>query len=320
VRRPELAPRAWHTAGVRLLKSDLGDAASLARAIEGARRVVHLATGGGERWEDFERVMIGGTRAIAEACLAARVEQLVYTSSSAAYYLGDEGTTVTEETPLDSAADRRGFYARAKILCERILGEMHRTRALPVVIVRPAIVLGDSGTFRHSGLGLWTRDNHVIGWGAGTNPLPLVLADDVVDALARVLDRSGLAGESFNLAGDVSMSARELVAAIAERSGRPIVFHAQALWKSQSIELAKWLIKKAIRRPGAIFPSAHDLRSRAMRARFDCARAKRVLGWRPESDRVRFLERAFGWLAPPPPTAEPVPESIPQAAPETSTR
>src|SRR5262249_32989691 len=75
-----LAPRAWHTAGVRIVAGDLGDAASLARAVEGARRVVHLATGGGERWEDFERVMIGGTRAIAEACSAARVEQLVYTS------------------------------------------------------------------------------------------------------------------------------------------------------------------------------------------------------------------------------------------------
>jgi nucleoside-diphosphate-sugar epimerase len=82
----------------------------------------------------------------------------------------------------------------------------------------------------------------------------------------------------------------------------------------------KWLIKKAIRRPGAVFPSTHDLRSRAMRARFDCARAKQVLGWRPESDRARFVERAFAWLAPPPVAHEAVPDSIPSAAPETSAR
>jgi hypothetical protein len=111
-----------------------------------------------------------------------------------------------------------------------------------------------------------------------------------------------------------------MIGAIAERTGRPIVFHRQALWKSQTIEIAKWVIKKAIRRPGAVFPSARDLRSRAMRARFDCARAKSVLGWQPENDRARFLERALGWLAAPA-SAESVPGSIPsQAAPETSTR
>jgi hypothetical protein len=44
----------------------------------------------------------------------------------------------------------------------------------------------------------------------------------------------------------------------------------------------------------APYPSLYDLRSRGLSAQFDCTDAKRDLGWAPESDRERFVHRAFG--------------------------
>ena len=61
---------------------------------------------------------------------------------------------------------------------------------------------------QHSGLGLWARDNHCVGWGRGDNPLPLVLADDVADALVRLAAHEGneLDGKALNLAADPAMA------------------------------------------------------------------------------------------------------------------
>ena len=48
-----------------------------------------------------------------------------------------------------------------------------------------------------------------------------------------------------------------------------------------------------MRRPGVEFPSFRDLKSRSCARPFDNSRARRELGWAPESDRERFLQRAF---------------------------
>jgi hypothetical protein len=45
-----------------------------------------------------------------------------------------------------------------------------------------------------------------------------------------------------------------------------------------------------VRHPGRRFPSLRDWRSRSHRARFDCAKAKRVLGWDPAVGRGRMIE------------------------------
>ena len=124
--------------------------------------------------------------------------------------------------------------------------------------------------------------------------LPFVLVEDCADAIARALDLPASAGRTYNLVGDVNLSAREYVGELARRSGRNIRFHPQPLWLFQAIEIFKWVVKKATRRPGVNFPSFRDLKSRSCARPFDNSRAKRELGWSPVSDRERFIERAIG--------------------------
>ena len=57
-----------------------------------------------------------------------------------------------------------------------------------------------------------------------------------------------------------------------------------------------------VRHPEHIMPSYRDWESRTQKARFDCAKAKRVLGWQPVADRAALVERgtavpAREWLA-----------------------
>lgn len=281
---------------LRLLPGRLEDREALAAACQGAKTVLHLATGGGETWEAIERSMVQGSVAAAEAALAAGVDRFVYVSSIAALYLGgDDGVSLIEDsTPIDPQPEGREIYSRGKMAAEQALLDLHRQRGLPLVIVRPGIVLGEGTPLQHSGLGLWVRDNHCVGWGLGDHPLPVVTVDDVAEALALLALHEGhdLDGKALNLCTRTPLTAREIVAEMRRATGRDLHFHPRPLWLSQWMEIGKWLIKKLGRRPGATFPSYRDLKTRACVPPFSSRTAREVLGWQPVEDREGFLERA----------------------------
>ena len=146
---------------------------------------------------------------------------------------------------------------------------------------------------QHSGIGLWVRDNHCVGWGIGDHPLPLVLADDVADALvaAARFEGDALTGRAINLCARVPLTAQEVVDELREATGRRLHFHPRSLGLSQAMEIGKWLVKKAGRRD-APFPSYRDLKSRALAKPFSSRTARELLGWTPVEDREAFLDKA----------------------------
>jgi predicted dehydrogenase/nucleoside-diphosphate-sugar epimerase len=274
---------------------DIRNADDIARAAEGCRSIIHLVSGAPADWAGYQRLFVEGTRNVAEACLRSGAEQLLFASSIASYDLGHD-RTITESTPLDDDP-KRAEYTRAKVACERLLAQMHLDRRLPVTIFRPGVVIGAGGPVEHLGVGFWPNPTHCVSWGSRTDsPLPFVLVDDVVSAFVAAVGQQGLAGQSFNLVGDVRLSAEEYLEALREASGRDIRLHRQAIAKWYGIELAKWIVKVAARKPQNVFPSYRDIASRSLRAPFDCTRSKQVLNWTPVADRARFIELGI-WQA-----------------------
>ncbi|HEU4417978.1 MAG TPA: Gfo/Idh/MocA family oxidoreductase [Planctomycetota bacterium] len=291
VRRPGVLAHELRDGSVRVFAGDAADPQALAAAFAGATAVLHLATAAGDDDGAVETFMSTAVRAAAEAALAANVKRFVYASSTAALWLGSDGTIDGSASP-DPRPTARAPYARAKIAAERELAQVARS-GLEVTIVRPAIVLGDDGLLTHSGIGLWVRDNHCVGWGRGRNPLPFLLVDDCASGLVAALDAKAASGRQYNLAGDVRLSARDFVAEMARRTGRAYRFHATPLWCTWLQEVGKYLVKAMARRPRQ-WPSWRDLGSRSFRTVLDCSDSKRDLGFHPVADRERFLERVFG--------------------------
>lgn len=280
-------------ANPRLHRADVSNRASVDAVVAGADVVFNLASGGGNAWSDFERDIIGGARNVAEACLAHGVRRLVYTSSSAALFLGGNGR-MDEGDGTDSKPGGRGLYSRAKIEAERVLRSMHEEKRLPVVILRPAVVVGKGGLLSHSGLGIWPSPTRCVGRGPGYSPVPFVLVQDVVQALLASIDAPKVEGMTFNLAGDVRFSAREFVRLIAQSTGRDFQFAPRPLAIHFAIDVAKWALKAAGRKVENPFPSWHDLSSRTMSRQIDNGLAKRHLGWIPTNDIASFLDAAIG--------------------------
>lgn len=287
-----LAP-VFYEKSVVVLRGDVRNYADVENAIGTAPIVINLAHGGGGKdWNEIRAAMVGSAEVVARVCLARKVKRLLHIGSIAGLYLGSRQQPVTGDTPPDLLSVRRADYARAKAECDCMLMALHDREGLPLTILRPGVVVGKGGIAFHSGLGMFNNEQHCIGWNGGTNPLPFVLVEDVADAVCRAAKESAAIGKTYNLVGDVRLSARDYVSELAKALRRPLQFHPSnpiGLWL---LELTKWSVKALTGRKGRP-TSLRDIRSRGMEAQFDCSDAKQVLGWSPVADRTHFIERAI---------------------------
>ncbi len=270
---------------------EITDRARMLELLAGASVVYDLAMPVGLIWEDWERGVIAGGINVAEACLANRVRRLIYTSSTSALYLGKSGTATEASLGNEVSRQDRGDYCKAKSVVENKLLEMHCTRKLPVVITRPAVVMGPGGLMVHPALGDRVSDICLLGFGGGKTPLPCVLVDDVARALLLAKDAPGIEGLTFNLAGDVRPSASEFVSVLRERTRRNFRFYPRSLWGICAGELSRYLIKKAVKKPDNRMVPFRDLRSASLATQLDCSLAKQKLGWKPVSDGEEFYRQ-----------------------------
>lgn len=289
---------------LRLERGSLSDTEGMRAAVRGAKVVVHLATGNGATWEEVQRDMVDGSAALARAAAEEGVQRLIYVSSIAALYLGPDAPGWSEHEGLmdspeaDPQPDERSIYGRGKAAAERAVFAVGEETDLAVTIVRPGVVMGLGTAMQHSGLGLWARDNHCVGWGDGRHPLPLVWHEDVAEALAALAAYEGdeLDGQALNLCARVDLNAREVVAELARHSGRAFHFHGRSMHLSQGMELGKWVVKRVGGRKVDV-PSWRDLKSRSLRPPFACDLARRHLEWRPVEEREEFLAKVVRPMA-----------------------
>ena len=174
-----------------LVKGDLRDPAAVARALEGADAVIHLACISND--PSFElnpalgrSINLDAFRPLVRAAKAAGVKRFVYASSSSVYGV-KEGVEVTEELPLEPLTD----YSRFKAECEKILEE-EREPGFAAVTIRPATVCGYSPRQRLDVI-VNILTNHAVHNGrikvlGGEQLRPNIHIDDMVDIYLRVLE------------------------------------------------------------------------------------------------------------------------------------
>jgi dihydroflavonol-4-reductase len=122
---------------------DLRDRASLDRAMEGVRRVFHVAADY-RLWARNPREIfesnVTGTQNLLDAAGRAGVEKFVYTSTVATIAIPREGSLPNEETQ-SSVKEMIGHYKRSKFEAEKCALRAAEA-GLPVVIVNPTTPVG----------------------------------------------------------------------------------------------------------------------------------------------------------------------------------
>ncbi len=178
--------------------------------------VVHLASivdSAGPRRRAFEySVDVGGTENVLRACLAAEVEQLVVTSSGAAYgYHADNAVPLTEDCPL--RGNPEFAYADHKRQVEELLARYRTSHpTLRQLVFRPGTILGSTTDNPITRL---LRGRRVWGLRGCETPFVLIWDHDVAECIVQGIERQ--AAGIYNLAGDGTLS----LADMARLLGRP---------------------------------------------------------------------------------------------------
>src|SRR6185503_19201568 len=170
------------------------------------------------------RVNVGGTRTVLELARdSSNLERVVHWST--AMVSGNRGGTVYEED-LDSGQKFHNAYERTKYEAERMVRAA--MRQLPITIVRPSIIVGDTRTGEIDKLDgpyylmvlIATNASGVRLplLGRSDAPLHLVPIDYVVEAAWHVARGETAAGKTFHLVDPAPRPAREVFEAVAEHA------------------------------------------------------------------------------------------------------
>ena len=188
----------------------------LGAAVQGVDCVFHLAALWLLHCHDYPRsafeVNIGGTFNVLEACVAADVKRLVYSSSASVY--GDAVVTpMTEDHPFNN----RTFYGATKIAGEQMCRAFHHRYGLPYVGLRYMNVYGPRQDERgaYTSVIMKVLERIAAGlppivFGDGSQTYDFVSVDDV--ARANVLAAKSEAADRFyNVGRGVGTTLSDLV-------------------------------------------------------------------------------------------------------------
>ena len=292
-RNPSSCPPELVNLKVEIVKGDFTDPKAVEAALEGIEYVYHLARGNGKTWSEFLQTDVEPTRKVGELCLEKGIKRLFYASSIAIYYAGKNAAPITEETAPHPGIVRAAPYGRSKVENERSLLELYRQKGLPLVIFRPGVVLGRGGSPYHWGIAAWPYNSVCSLYGDGNNPMPIVLVDDVADAMVRAINVPGIEGESYNLTSTACITANEYLDEFERKAG--IKLRRVPTWPGSvyTSAIAKWAIKRIGRDPNAAFPSYADIEGRSFAAPFDSSKAERQLGWSPVKEREILIREGI---------------------------
>lgn len=288
----------WQThPAVQFVRVDLEQPIGLAEVLQGVDAVVHLAAAKTGDFQTQLRGTVTATENLLKAMAEADVLRLVAISTFSVYdYLNlSAGTTLNENSPIESAPTRRDAYAQTKLIQEERVQQFAQTHNGQVTILRPGIVYGRDALWNASlgakaGDRLWLR----IGNDA---TLPLTYVENCAAAIASAVERDEAIGKTVNIIDDAlptqQVYTEKLLARLSD-SPRTV----QINWTTMQL-LARlvWLINQRLlagrlKLPGLLIPAR--LHARFKPLQYSNQYAKEILAWMPQYALDAALDRSCG--------------------------
>jgi predicted dehydrogenase/nucleoside-diphosphate-sugar epimerase len=291
VRRPVAAHR--DDDGVQTVIGDLGDPRIVDHAVAGAAVVYHVgaAMRGGPR--DFEAGTIWGTRNVLDACRKHATSRLVYVSSMSVFdHAGRRnGDVLTEDYRFEPFPQLRGAYTQTKLTAEQMVADAIVKDRLPAVILRPGQIFGP-GAEQVTPNGTIALAGRWIAIGNGSQALPLVYRDDIVDALLLAGEAPQALGRIFNLVDTDSVDRSAYLRRCKAKLGASLKLMWMPEWVFMCLAIGVELLGKVLRRDMPL--TRYRVRSLRPLTNFDTTAARKVLGWTPRVGVKRGLDITFG--------------------------
>ena len=290
-----LVSRARTLPGVEWVQCDLASEEELRIALRNIETVFHCAAlnGAPGSLEEFEDANVRGTLRLVRIAADAGVKTFVHVSSMAVYAAPDASSTILDEnSPYDGRAAERGAYTRSKLTADAALLQYARRELSPrIIVLRPGTMYGPGARLPVGRFQLPSSRERPLVAGSRRLPAGLVYVDNVVDAMLAAA-RSGVpTGSIYNLVDSEDCDQEELARTICELSEgriRPVFAPYPLVWAAM---LALDLFSMV--RTGQLGTRRYRLQRSLAPMRFQCAAARKDLGWRPRVTLAQGLARVL---------------------------
>ena len=276
--------------GVELVRGDLKDATSLARAADGVDVVYHIAAiyrQAGLRDDEYRAVNAEAVRTVIQAAAAGGARRVVHCSTVGVH--GDvEHPPADEDAPLKPG----DIYQETKLEGERVAREAAAETGVEVVIARPTGIYGP-GDRRLLKLFRGVARRRFVVLGDGRIFYHLTYIDDLVEGFRLCATVSRAAGRTYILAGGEVTRLNDLIGLIAEEARVPPPRLHLPVWPFWTAGA----VCEALCAPLGIEPPIYRRRvdfftkSRA----FDITRARAELGYAPQVNLREGIRRTLQW-------------------------
>lgn len=291
-RRPfDPEQRGWKKVSYR--RGDVLDREAVAKLVQDADVVVHLAFIIMGSARESRAVNLDGSRNVFEATVEAGAKRLVYASSVAAYgFHGDNPHPLTEEIPARGTSSH--YYSAQKAEVEELLAQTLEHSSTAPYVLRPCIVGGRDAPLLIESLpytqvfdrlpravrrlldGVPILEPVLPDPGV---PFQLVHHDDVASAMRAAVLGRGTPGV-YNLAGPGELTVSKLAGELG--------------WYSIPVpELAVGALAEMVGRLGFLPAQAQWIAAFREPVIMDTAKARRELRWRPRYDALQTLRETI---------------------------
>lgn len=286
--------------GVEVVQGDISEAASVGSACEDCDVVFHVAAlpGVWGPYEQFYRTNFLGTVNVVEACRAARVPRLIYTSSPSVVFQGGDMENTGEGVSYPDHFD--AAYPETKSMAERYVLRANGD-GLQAVALRPHLIWGPGDNHLIPRIVARARAGRLRRVGNNRNKVDTVYIDNAAEAHLRAADHltagAAVSGKAYFISQGEPRPLWDIVDRILEAAGEPP-------------------LKKSIPAPvayavGAVLEGVYGtlgLKSEPLMTRFvakelstahwfDLSAAKRDFGYAPSVSMDEGFERLKAWFA-----------------------
>lgn len=241
-----------------------------------AARVHVMQDGVADPLEEYRRVNVAGTLALARQAAQAGVKRFVFLSS---IKVNGEGTKAGQSFSADDVPAPADPYGISKHEAEQLLRQIAFETGMEVVIIRPPLIYGPGVKANFESMMHWLARGVPLPLGAvRSNRRSLVSLDNLVDLLVTCIDHPAAVNETFLVSDGVDLSTADLLRRVGNAIGRP----------------ARLLpVPPVLLRAAAMLLGKGDIVQRLLGdLQLDISHTCKTLGWKPPISVDEGLRRA----------------------------
>lgn len=286
---PGITADELHRMGVEVIRGDIRDQLSCAKAVRGVDTVFHcVGVIHPKKIKELYEVNTQGTKNLLSCAIAAGVKRFIYISSNSPAGCNRSPDRLLEES---DAFNPYKNYGKSKMLSEMAVRQAHGNADIETVILRPCWFYGPNQPARQSRFFNMIKSGKPLVFGNGQNLRSMSYIDNTVQAMLLAEGKKEAAGQTYWVSDERPYKTTEIYETVADLLGVKLKPRFVPGLASEICEAVDDLLQSV----GLYSTDFHVAGEMNKNIACSIDKAKRELGYAPEVDLREGMRRSILW-------------------------